>query len=126
MADAPDGCSLAAVTRPTEPLTDFKYHAGPRSLASRIAPLDPDRSRPQPAPVQLSRPVHPMASIRSLAATAALFGSVMASPAEKRALPSLAQVINQKSFNVLPTVPTAEEYNASSVSTGSRNLRRSP
>ena len=67
-----------------------------------------------------------MASIRSLAATAALFGSVMASPAEKRALPSLAQVINQKSFNVLPTVPTAEEYNASSVSTGSRNLRQSP
>lgn len=58
-----------------------------------------------------------MASIRSLAATAALFGnmaSVMASPYEKRALPALAQVINQKSFNVLPTVPTAEEYNASS------------
>jgi hypothetical protein len=58
-----------------------------------------------------------MASIRSLAATAAFFGSVMASPHDKRAaLPALAQVINQKSFNVLPTVPTPEEYNGSSVS----------
>ena len=60
-----------------------------------------------------------MAPIRSLAATAALLGhlaSVMASPHQKRALPALAQVIDQRSFNVLPTVPTPEEYNASSVS----------
>jgi len=57
-----------------------------------------------------------MASLRSLAATAAFFGnmaSVMAAPKDKP-LPALAQVIDQKSFNVLPTVPTAEEYNASS------------
>jgi len=61
-----------------------------------------------------------MASLRSFAALAALLSSsayAAAPPAVKpRALPALAQVINQKSFNVLPTVPTAEEFNASSVS----------
>ncbi|KAK3377272.1 gluconolactonase [Lasiosphaeria ovina] len=52
-----------------------------------------------------------MASLRLFAASALLVNSVYAS---KRTLPALAQVINQKSFNVLATVPTAEEYNASS------------
>ncbi|KAK3329127.1 hypothetical protein B0H66DRAFT_540305 [Apodospora peruviana] len=57
-----------------------------------------------------------MAPLRSLAATAALFGNVAQSaPFYKRAaVPALAQVIDLKSFNVLPSVPTAEEYNASS------------
>lgn len=66
-----------------------------------------------------------MASLRSLAATAAFFGSVMASAQDKRTLPALAQIINQQSSNVLPTVPTPEEYNGSSVSTDhNRPLRR--
>lgn len=67
-----------------------------------------------------------MASLRSLAATAAFFGSVMAaSPQDKRTLPALAQVINQQSSNVLPTVPTPEEYNGSSVSTDHNRPLRS-
>ncbi|KAK3392815.1 hypothetical protein B0H63DRAFT_385685 [Podospora didyma] len=52
-----------------------------------------------------------MASLRSVVATAALFANSVY--AGKRTVPSLAQVIDQKSFNVLPTVPPAEEYNAS-------------
>ncbi|KAK0726091.1 lactonohydrolase [Lasiosphaeris hirsuta] len=65
-----------------------------------------------------------MASLRSLATAAALFGhGVYAAVAPaKRAVPSLAQVINQKSFNVLPSVPTAEEYNASSAPWVPQNL----
>jgi hypothetical protein len=60
-----------------------------------------------------------MASFRSIAAVAALLtGSVnaVAPPVVKRALPALAQVIDQKAFNVLPTVLPAEEFNGSSVS----------
>lgn len=56
-----------------------------------------------------------MASIRSLA-TAALLGNVYAGVVPvKRAVPALAQVINQKALNVLPKVPPAVDYNASSV-----------
>ncbi|KAH8898053.1 calcium-dependent phosphotriesterase [Thozetella sp. PMI_491] len=57
-----------------------------------------------------------MMSLRSLATTAALLGNTVyaLSPPAKRAVPALAQVINQKSFNVLPTVPPAVDYNASS------------
>ena len=58
-----------------------------------------------------------MASIRSLATTAALLGNVYAGVVPvKRAVPALAQVINQKALNVLPKVPPAVDYNASSVS----------
>lgn len=58
-----------------------------------------------------------MASLRSLAAAALLGHIVYAlSPPVKRAVPALAQVIDQKSFNVLPTVPPAIDYNASGVS----------
>lgn len=60
-----------------------------------------------------------MASLRSIAIMAALLGNginAAVPPHQKRAIPALAQVINQKSFNVLPEVPPAVEYNASSVS----------
>ncbi|KAK4442664.1 hypothetical protein QBC34DRAFT_363420 [Podospora aff. communis PSN243] len=58
-----------------------------------------------------------MASLRSIAAVAALLTNsvnAVAPPVVKRAVPALAQVINQKAFNVIPTVPPAEEFNASS------------
>lgn len=68
-----------------------------------------------------------MARIFTLSAAAALIansicGVVAAPEHDKRAytLPDLAQAIDQKSFNVLPKVPTAEEYNGSSVSPSSR------
>ena len=64
-----------------------------------------------------------MARSFTLSAAAALITTavhgVMAFPENgKRAasLPALAQFVDQRSFNVLPTVPTAEEYNGSSVS----------
>ena len=58
-----------------------------------------------------------MTSIRSLAIVALLGNSVNAAvPPAKRAIPALAQVIDQKSFNALPSVPPAIEYNASSAS----------
>ncbi len=60
-----------------------------------------------------------MASLRSLATAAALLGgsvSALAPPVQKRAVPAQAQVINQKAWNVLPSVPEPDEYNASNVS----------
>jgi len=60
-----------------------------------------------------------MASLRSIAPSVVLLGNsffAAAAPTKGHAVPSLAQVINLKSLNVLPSVPTAEEYNASSVS----------
>ncbi len=59
-----------------------------------------------------------MASLRSLATAAALLSNSVyaAAPPVKRSVPALAQVINQKSFNVLPSVPPESDYNASSVS----------
>jgi hypothetical protein len=66
-----------------------------------------------------------MASIRSIATIAALIGSTASSvaPPVKRAIPALAQVISQKSFNVLPSVPSADDYNASSVRTYEDSLQ---
>ncbi|KAK3995728.1 hypothetical protein QBC44DRAFT_283143 [Cladorrhinum sp. PSN332] len=59
-----------------------------------------------------------MMLLRSIVLAMSLLGNiaftVASSPNLKRAIPALAQVIDQKSFNVLPSVPTAEEYNASS------------
>jgi len=61
-----------------------------------------------------------MAPLRSFAAAAALLSITVSAaappvkPPVKRALPTLAQVISQKAFNVIPTVPTAEEFNGSS------------
>ncbi|KAK4159308.1 Gluconolactonase [Cladorrhinum sp. PSN259] len=56
-----------------------------------------------------------MASLRLITLAFAVLDGVSASSGNtKRAIPALAQVIDQKSFNVLPSVPTAEEYNASS------------
>ena len=55
--------------------------------------------------------------------TTSVYG-VMALPENgKRAssVPALAQVVDQRSFNVLPTVLTAEDYNGSSVSPSIRN-----
>ena len=59
-----------------------------------------------------------MASVCWVAATAAVLASFVqaGSLPSKRSVPTLAQVINQKSFNVLPSVPPASDYNASSVS----------
>jgi hypothetical protein len=65
-----------------------------------------------------------MASLRSIAAVAALLANsvnAVAPPVVKRALPALAQAISQKAFNVIPTVPPAEEFNASSVSLTEKN-----
>ncbi|KAK3317364.1 hypothetical protein B0T19DRAFT_389452 [Cercophora scortea] len=59
-----------------------------------------------------------MASLRLLATTAVLLGSnvnaLAPGPRGQRAIPALAQVIDQKSLNVLPSVPPAVEFNASS------------
>ncbi|KAM7211417.1 Gluconolactonase [Rhypophila decipiens] len=55
-----------------------------------------------------------MAYLCYAASTIALWGFAAAAPLQSRAIPSLAQVIDLKSLNVLPSVPTAEEYNASS------------
>jgi len=59
-----------------------------------------------------------MPSLTSFAAATALLGQAVYAgpPLAKRAVPALAQVINQKALNVLPTVPPAVDYNASSVS----------
>lgn len=65
-----------------------------------------------------------MADLRCIAPTVvALLGAAVATPLQSRTIPSLAQVIDLKSFNVLPSVPTAEEYNASSVRTPLSSLR---
>ncbi|KAK1753595.1 Gluconolactonase [Echria macrotheca] len=57
-----------------------------------------------------------MPSLTSFAAATALLGQAVYAgpPLAKRAVPALAQVINQKALNVLPTVPPASDYNASS------------
>jgi len=63
--------------------------------------------------------------LRSLAVTAVALStgaSAIAPPLVKRAIPALAQVIDQKSFNVLPTVLPTSGYNASSVSFLTPNL----
>lgn len=52
-----------------------------------------------------------MPSTRSLVAVGATIGQALAN-----AVPKYAQIVDQKSFNVLPVVPPAVEFNATNVS----------
>jgi len=92
-----------------------------------VEPQDPATKFHSP-PVCLElhkRPVVIMVTALSLAAGAAFVGSRAYAQSTAK-VPALAQVINQKSFNVLKDPPTPLGYNASSVSrlTGTSELFR--
>lgn len=56
-----------------------------------------------------------MPSTRSLVAVGATIGQALANAVPANAVPKYAQIVDQKSFNVLPVVPPAVEFNGTTV-----------